>query len=196
MTTAYELAWHTIELFSNYEFDYIVLDSAGCGAFMKEYGSLFDPADKKYQKAVSISRRVKDITEFLVETNFKPARDIQSNPFLHKVVTYHDACHLVHTQKISTQPRKLIQDVPGIEYHELPEASWCCGSAGIYNITHFSDSLKILDRKIDNIRKVQPDIVVMGNPGCMLQLNYGLKRSQQKTDVMHIATFLRKAYGI
>jgi glycolate oxidase iron-sulfur subunit len=196
MATARELAWKIIELFSSYDFDYIVLDSAGCGAFMKEYSNLFDPTDEKYQKAVSISHRVKDITEFLVETDFKSIERNNSTLFRHKIVTYHDACHLIHTQKISLQPRKLIQDVPGIEYRELPEASWCCGSAGIYNILHFEDSMKILDRKIVNIRKINPDLIVMGNPGCMLQLDYGLKKAHMHTEVMHITTFLRKAYGI
>ena len=189
---ARESARHNIELFSQFDSDYLVMNSAGCGAFMKEYGELFadDPAMK--EKAKFVSKRTRDITEFLTEIGFIQSGKKFSTRYAGKRITYHDACHLIHSQKISEQPRELIRSVPGIEFIELPEAAWCCGSAGIYNITHFDSSMQFLKRKIENIRKVDPDIIVMGNPGCMLQLQYGLRNEGLEIELLHTATFLRR----
>ncbi|MGD1045985.1 MAG: (Fe-S)-binding protein [Bacteroidota bacterium] len=190
---AKENARYNIELFSHYKFDYLVINSAGCGAFIKEYGSLFQDDGELVRKAKSLSDRTKDITEFLVETGFYPVRKKEFDPYHGKRVTYQDACHLVHTQRISEQPRILIRSVPNIEYVELPESSWCCGSAGIYNITQHTESMQLLKRKIERIQEIKPDIVVTGNPGCMLQLQYGLNKEKLDIELLHTATFLRRA---
>ena len=190
---AKENARHNIELFSRYEFDYLVINSVGCGAFIKEYVSLFQDDGKLAKQAKSLSDRTKDITEFLVETGFYPMRKKKLHPYYGKRITYQDACHLVHTQRISEQPRILIRSVPDIDYVELPESSWCCGSAGIYNITHQPESLQLLKRKIERIQEIKPDIVVTGNPGCMLQLQYGLRNKGLEIELLHTATFLRRA---
>jgi glycolate oxidase iron-sulfur subunit len=83
--------------------------------------------------------------------------------------------------------------VPGIEFVEIPEASWCCGSAGIYNIVHYDDSMKLLERKVENIASVAPDVVVTGNPGCLLQIQHGLRKRGMNVELMHTATFLWRA---
>jgi glycolate oxidase iron-sulfur subunit len=196
MASARKLARHNIELFSKYDFDYIVMNSAGCGAYMKEYGDIFQDDVSIAEKAMSISNRVKDITEFLEETGFFPVDQNSGSPFHNKKVTYHDACHLVHAQRISDQPRKLIKSVVGIKYIELRESTWCCGSAGIYNVTHYEDSMKVLDRKIDNIKEAAPDILVTGNPGCLIQIQHGLTQRGLKVELFHTATFLRIACGV
>ena len=207
LEAAREMAKHNIRLFDRDDLEYIVLNSAGCGAFMKEYGHVFSDDPEWGPRATRVSNKTKDVTEFLVETGFWPAgfpdgsgkREHLEAPvsvaarLKGKRVGYHDACHLVHTQKISAQPRELLKSVPGIEYVELPEASWCCGSAGIYNIVRYDDSMKMLDRKVENIRTIQPDVIVTGNPGCMLQIQYGLKVQGMKTELMHTATFLWRA---
>jgi glycolate oxidase iron-sulfur subunit len=100
-------------------------------------------------------------------------------------VTYHDACHLAHTQKVTQEPRKLLASIPGIELVELPEASWCCGSAGIYNLVRYEDASQFLDRKIKNILAIRPDVIVTGNPGCMLQIQHGLRRSGLNVRIVH-----------
>ena len=105
IVSAQKLAKHNIELFSRYDFDYIVLNSSGCGMYMKEYGKIFRDDIIYAEMAKSISNRVKDITEFLDETGFFPLDQKNKNPFHGKKVTYHDACHLVHAQRISEQPR-------------------------------------------------------------------------------------------
>jgi glycolate oxidase iron-sulfur subunit len=193
---AKELACYLIKLFSRYNFDYIVMNSAGCGAYMKEYGKIFEGDAIITEDAKAISSRVKDISEFLDETGFFPVENKIRNPFYGRKVTYHDACHLVHTQHISMQPRKLINAVEGIQYMELTESSWCCGSAGIFSVTHYEDSMKILKRKMDNIKQVNPDILVTGNPGCLLQIHHGLKQEGMKVELLHTATFLRRACGV
>jgi glycolate oxidase iron-sulfur subunit len=96
-------------------------------------------------------------------------------------------------RKTIQQPRQLIKMVPGIRYVEIPESTWCCGSAGIYNIVHYDDSMRLLDRKIDNVAKVAPDIIVTGNPGCLLQIQYGLRKRGLNIELMHTATFLWNA---
>ncbi len=192
---ARELARTNIEAFTRERYDAIIMNSAGCGAFMKEYSTLFSHDQRLADKAREVSEKVQDLTEFLISTGFTFNNPSQGNRFAGKRVTYHDACHLVHTQKVSRQPRELIKQIPGIDYRELPESTWCCGSAGIYNIVRYDDSMRLLERKIANVKHVQPDILVTGNPGCLLQLQYGLEREGLSIELLHTATFLRQAYG-
>lgn len=186
--TSKKLAKHTIDVFSNYEFDYIISNSAGCGAFMKEYGHILNDDVEYAERAKSFSKRVKDITEFLTETNIPlKLKSLAEN------ITYHDACHLAHTQKITEQPRQILKSIPGTNYTELEEASWCCGSAGIYNIVHYKESMIILERKMENIRKTNAKVVLTGNPGCLAQLRYGAKRFGVDVEVMHPVSHIKTA---
>lgn len=210
LEAAREMARHNIELFDRDDLDYVVLNSAGCGAFMKEYGHIFSDDPAWGPRAKRVSSKTKDLTEFLVETGFWPTKPAdmsvagEQSKYVGSVnrslkgrrVSYHDACHLIHTQKISVQPRELLKSVPGIEYVELPEASWCCGSAGIYNIVRYDDSMKMLERKVENIQKIQPDVIVTGNPGCMLQIQHGLREKGLNVELMHTATFLWRACDV
>ena len=186
---AKELARKNIDIFIEYDLDAIVINSAGCSAFMKEYEQLLADDEDYREKAAKISTITKDVSEFLMENNFRKPKA----PFPKKV-TYHDACHLLHSQGISQEPRDLLQAIPGIQFSELKEASWCCGSAGIYNLTRYHDSMKILDRKIDNIQETGAEIVLTGNPGCMGQIIYGLKKRKLPIQVMHPVTLLNLAY--
>ncbi len=190
--TARRMARVNIEAFTRHELDYIVVNSAGCSAFMKEYGHFFKNDGDLAHHAKLFSSNVRDLTEFLVETGYHHRPGI-GRPLKGKRITYHDACHLVHAQKVSRQPRELIKSVEGITFLELPESTWCCGSAGIYNITRYDDAVQLLDRKVSNIERIQPDIVVTGNPGCMAQIQYGLARRGLSIELLHTATFLRKA---
>src|SRR5206468_8952952 len=109
-------------------------------------------------------------------------------------VTYHDACHLCHAQGVKRQPRKVINQVPGIEFVEMKESDWCCGSAGIYNLTHPERAAEILDRKLANIAATETEVVLTGNPGCLLQIDAGIKRAGLKTKVLHPTQLLDEAY--
>ena len=193
--TARDLARRNTAIFSQLNVEAIVMNSAGCGAFMKQYGEVLQNESTYAAPAASVAAKIKDLSEFLVQIGPK-AFSAERNPYSHLRVTYDDACHLLHSQKVGLQPRKLIKSVPGVEYVELPEADWCCGSAGIYNITHNDSSMKLLKRKIDNVRGIKPNVIITANPGCLLQLQYGLKSSGMDIGLVHLATFLRRAYGI
>ena len=187
--TAKSLARKNIDVFEQYQFDALVIDSAGCSAFMKEYNRILADDSKYAERAKMFSSRVKDISEFLAEVGLK-----KEPKHLDKKVTYHEACHLVHTQKISKQPRQLIQSIPGIEFVELPESTWCCGSAGIYNIVRYDDSMKILERKMKNVELTGAEIVLTANPGCHLQIQFGIRKFGLHMEVLHPISLLARAY--
>jgi glycolate oxidase iron-sulfur subunit len=187
--SARKLARHNIDVFSNYEFEAIVINSAGCGAFMKDYGRTLADDPQYASKARSLSGKIKDLTEFLISIDFKKPH----RPF-HKRVAYHDACHLAHAQHIFAEPRTILQSLPGIDIVELPEASWCCGSAGIYNIVRYDDSIQLLNRKMKNIQTTDADIIIANNPGCLAQMRHGLDLFGVKGEIIHLATLLKRAY--
>lgn len=187
--TAQHLARRNIDVFEKFDFEVLVLDSAGCCAFIKEYGTLLADDPLYASKAETLARKTMEITEFLSTYGFKPP----AGP-IHKRVTYHDACHLVHTQKISNEPRMVLNAIPGLEFVELPEATWCCGSAGIYNVIRYDDSMKILERKMNNIALTSAEIVATANPGCHYQLECGVKKYELKMKIMHPVSLLAQAY--
>jgi len=191
MDTARSLARKMVDSFDSYLFDAIVMNSAGCSAFMKEYGHVLSD-DKEYaERAARLAKKVMDLSEFLVSIDFKrPTTEVR------KRVTHHEACHLVHTQKVSQQPKQVLEAIPGLQLAELNEATWCCGSAGIYNIIRYEDSMKLLERKMENLKSTNAEMVVMGNPGCLAQINYGVQKEKLNIEVVHLATLLRRAYGV
>ncbi len=191
MDTARSLARKMVDSFDCYRLDAIVMNSAGCSAFMKEYGHVLSD-DKEYaERASRLAKKVMDLSEFLVTIDFKhPTNEIK------KRVAHHEACHLVHSQKVSQQPKQVLERIPGLELAELNEATWCCGSAGIYNIIRYEDSMKLLERKMENLKRTNAEMVVMGNPGCLAQINYGVQREKLNIEVVHLATLLRRAYGV
>ena len=186
--TAKQLAKKNIDVFSKYNFDYIILNSAGCGAFMKEYGHLFKDDAKYAKRAEEFSKKVKDISEFIDEIKPNVFKNIVSED-----ITYHDACHLAHTQKIVNEPRNMLDMIPGLNQKPLEESTWCCGSAGIYNIVRYEDSMKILERKMDNIKNTNAKIVLTGNPGCISQLKYGAEKFNVNVEVLHPVSILKKS---
>jgi glycolate oxidase iron-sulfur subunit len=191
LVAARRMARANLALFDRNDLDYVVMNSAGCGAFMKEYAEVFAEDPELGPRAARLSKKVKDITEFLIETGYRPAQ--QQHALSGKRISYHDACHLAHTQKVTRQPRDLLKMIPGIELLELPESTWCCGSAGIYNISRYDDSMKLLDRKMRNVKSIRPDILVTGNPGCLVQLGLGVQQEGLGIELMHTATLLWRA---
>lgn len=187
--TLRDLARHNVDLFERWELDYVVADCAACAAQTKEYAHLLRDEPEYRDRAIAFSRKVRDITELLAEIPLKPPTG--SVPVR---VTYHEACHLCHAQGVKRQPRKVINQIPGIEFVELKESDWCCGSAGIYNLTHPERAAKILERKLKNIATTEADVVLTGNPGCLLQLEAGVRRSGIKAKVLHPTQLLDEAY--
>lgn len=185
---AKQLARQNIDAFLATDVDYVVVNAAGCGAALREYAELLRNDPEYKEKAEQFSRKVVDVAKFLYDNGYrKPTGRVE------KRITYHDACHLAHAQGIRFEPRKLLQDIPGIEWVELPEADRCCGSAGIYNITHPQMASRLLKQKIVNIPD-EVELVTMGNPGCMLQIAMGVHQHHRKEQVVHTVQVLDWAY--
>ncbi|MBI2884313.1 MAG: 4Fe-4S dicluster domain-containing protein [Candidatus Methylomirabilis oxyfera] len=183
------LARQTIDLFERVGVDHIVVNAAGCGSAMKEYWELFRTDSAYARRAEAFSKKVRDVSELLAGVSLYG----KLQP-LNVTVTYHDACHLAHGQKIRQQPRALLTQIPGLRFIELKESDFCCGSAGIYNLLHPEPAQQLLDRKIDRIKETGANIVVSGNPGCSLQIEKGIRERGLKIRVMHPVELLDASY--
>jgi glycolate oxidase iron-sulfur subunit len=172
-----------VELFGGHEVDFIVTDCGGCGAELKRYGHHLegDPL------ASGFSNRVRDISQVLA-LHGDGLRSML-NPLSLKV-TWHDPCHIAHCQGIRREPRELLKLIPGLEYRELEAADACCGSAGTYNIERPEMSDRILRRKLETIRATGAEVLVTGNPGCLLQLKKGLADHLPDVRIMHLTELL------
>ncbi len=199
LNEAREAARRNIDVFEHTELDAIVINAAGCGSTLKEYAHLLKDDPGYADKARTFNERVRDLTEFLIE---HPVKDLaalrqghahtpgHSHLATHKV-TYHDACHLAHPQGITRQPRELVRAVAGDRFVELPQSDVCCGSAGTYNLTEPEMAERLQSRKIENILKTGALTVVTSNPGCLLQLQAGLRKAgRPDIRALHIADFL------
>jgi glycolate oxidase iron-sulfur subunit len=188
---AADLARKQLQQFPPDQFDAIITNAGGCGSHLKHYAKLLAD-DPGWREAAELwDRKVKDIHEWLIEIG-GIAPPPSSTPA--QRVTYHESCHLSHGQKIVTQPRRLLRAIPNLTLVELPEAAWCCGSAGVYNITQPEMAGQLLDRKLDNIRKTGVEVVATGNPGCLLQLINGARQRGLDLRVVHPITLLAEAY--
>ena len=187
---AVELARKNIAQFPPDQFDAIISNAGGCGSHLKHYAKLLadDPAWR--ERAELWDRKVKDIHEWLAETGLAAPSPNQPAP----TVTYHESCHLAHGQKITAPPRQLLRAIPNLKLVELPESNWCCGSAGIYNITQPEMANQLLDRKLNHIRATGADIVAMANSGCLLQVINGARQQGLSVRVAHPITLLAEAY--
>ena len=169
--------------------DYIICDCAACGAQTKEYAELLHGDPEWSERAARFSAKVRDIMQFLGEIPLKqPVAELATR------VNYHEACHLCHAQKVRKEPVEVLKSVPGLELVPLAESDMCCGSAGIYNLTHNERSMQILDRKMANIEATDADVVLAGNPGCLLQLDYGRRAAGSDKPVLHPVQVLDAAY--
>jgi glycolate oxidase iron-sulfur subunit len=186
---AQQLARKNIDQFPPEQFDAIITNAGGCGSHLKHYAKLLAGEPGYEQRAHEWDRKVKDVHEWLAQIGLAtpPAGPEQ-------VVTYHESCHLCHGQKISAQPRELLRAIPGVTLVELPEATWCCGSAGIYNLTQPEMAGQLLERKMKHIRSTKCKVVATGNPGCLLQLVNGAKQEGLPLRVVHPVTLLAEAY--
>jgi glycolate oxidase iron-sulfur subunit len=183
---ARRLAERNVAAFDSAEFDAIIVNSAGCGSTLKGYGHLLTGAG--HEQADAFSGRVRDITEYLATL----PQDVPLGE-LQLTVTYQEPCHLAHAQRITQQPRRLLRSIPGLELREMGESALCCGSAGIYNVTHPEMAAGLLNRKLDNAEKTGAQVLVTANPGCLLQLRAGLRDRGSEMKVVHIVDLLDEA---
>jgi glycolate oxidase iron-sulfur subunit len=169
--------------------DAIVVNAAGCGAFMKDYGHLLAADPVWAERAKAFALKVRDVSEFLYSVERPAPRHAVA-----VVATYHDACHLVHAQGISEGPRALLAEVPGLTLVPLPDATTCCGSAGIYNVLQPEASMEFLRWKMENVAQTGAALVVTGNPGCALQIAQGARLYGPPVEVLHPVTVLHRAW--
>jgi glycolate dehydrogenase iron-sulfur subunit len=181
LDAAKKLAAKNLDVLSSDDFDVIVTDCSSCASFLKKYPDLF-AGDERQTKAKNIASHFRDVVE-LIFSNDNLAAKTQAPV----VVTYHDPCHASRGQKITKEPREILKKIQGVEYRELPEADWCCGGAGSYALSHYDLSQRVLDRKMENLKKTDADLLVTSCPACMIQLSYGIRRHELKTKVCHIS---------
>jgi glycolate oxidase iron-sulfur subunit len=164
----------------------IVVNAAGCGAALSEYGELLDGEPRAKEFAL----RVADVSQFLVREGFESPRGR-----VDARVAYDEPCHLLHAQKVHDEPYELLRSIPGVSLQSFRDAERCCGSAGIYNLTHYDLSMAALQEKMRHLAAVVPDIIVSGNPGCLMQLRHGVRRSGLEAEVTHPVILLERGYA-
>lgn len=181
-------ARRNVAAFESLQLDAIIINAAGCGSTLKEYGHLLAGDPAWAARAAAFAGRVRDLSEWLAG----PGRDPVPYPARPEgpKVTFHDACHLAHAQRITQAPRDLVRAVAGDRYVELPESEVCCGSAGSYNLTEPAMAARLQERKVENILRTGAGVVVTTNPGCLLQIQAGLEAAGHPVQVLHLADFL------
>lgn len=185
---AAELARRLIDLLPPENYDAIITNAGGCGSHLKHYHHLLEHDSAYASRAKLWDTKVQDIHQFLGNITLRPpVASSFENPV---TVTYHDSCHLCHGQKVVLQPRAILNLIPGVNLTELPEANWCCGSAGVYSITQPEESARLLERKIRHIRSTGATILATANPGCHLQIQNGAP----DITVVHPISLLALAY--
>jgi glycolate oxidase iron-sulfur subunit len=181
-----KLAKQNIEAFENAET--VIVNAAGCGCMMKEYSELFRDEPEWRKRAKSFEEKVVDISKYLHDTGYEKPKVM-----LKTRITYHDACHLAHGQGVRQEPRDILLDIPGVEMVHMPKADSCCGSAGIYNLTHPEMADAVLKSKMENVPD-DVEMISMGNPGCMMQMALGVQKYGRNQKIVHTVQLLDWAY--
>jgi glycolate oxidase iron-sulfur subunit len=182
---AIKLAKVNIDAVLKGNFDVIITNAAGCGSTLKEYGELLDHDPR----AVEFSNKMKDVSEFLASIEL----NTEMGP-VNATVTYQDSCHLAHGQKVRVQPRKMLAAVPGLKFQEMPMSDLCCGSAGIYNVVQNEMAMQLLENKMRYANSCGAEIIATANPGCMMQLQAGVRLHGHGQRVAHVVEILDEAY--
>ena len=189
LETARMLARKNIEAFGKLGCEAVIVNVAGCGALLKEYGKLLADDLDYHQRAQLFAARVRDISEYLVEIGFQPGL----KPVNLKV-TYDAPCHLHHAQRITKAPLEVINRIPGVNFIPLAEAETCCGSAGIYNLAHPELADQILAPKLEKIRDTRAEVLLTGNAGCLMHLTSGAQRAGLRIQVLHLIELVALTY--
>jgi glycolate oxidase iron-sulfur subunit len=189
MAFGLELAKRNIAAFEASGADYYIINAAGCGSTLKEYGHLLRDDPHWADRAKRFSTRVRDVLEFLDEIGLSPGLG-----HVDAIVTYQDACHLAHAQRITAAPRRLLSQIPGLRLTEMDESSLCCGSAGIYNLTQPDMAHRLGERKASNVVATGAQTVATANPGCALQMTAHLRKKNSPIAVKQVIELLDEAY--
>jgi glycolate oxidase iron-sulfur subunit len=177
------LARQMINSFADTHVDAVIINAAGCGHTLKEYGHILQDDPEYRDKAKEFAAKVRDVQEFLATVGLTA----QLSPLVDRPLTlvYQDACHLLHGQKISVQPRQLLQQIPGVKLREPIDAALCCGSAGVYNLLQPEVAEELGRQKVQNLLNTGADVIASANPGCTLQINKYLQQGEKRISIMH-----------
>ncbi|MBO9605947.1 MAG: (Fe-S)-binding protein [Paenibacillaceae bacterium] len=202
LSLARELAKRNIAAFERMnasasgEIDYIVNNAGGCGAMLVEYGHLLREDPEWAERASAFSSKVRDISQVLALGDPLPFRERKPERGT-EIVTYQRSCHMTNVQKVTSEPVRLLQSIPGVELREMRDKDKCCGSAGIYNLVHYREAMDILDVKMAHVKNTAAVTVVTTNPGCLLQMQMGISREGMdgRMRAVHLADYLAEACG-
>jgi glycolate oxidase iron-sulfur subunit len=187
---AQETARKNIDAFQLERLDAIITNAGGCGSHLRHYGRLLANDPAYAERAKAWDGKVRDIHEWLVRIGLK----VPTGSLPAQSVTYHESCHLCHGQKITSEPRKILETIPGLTLIDLKDANVCCGSAGVYSITQPEASEALLQEKVGHLVHTKADMVATANPGCDLQLQRGLKEAGSGMQVTAPVSLLAEAY--
>jgi glycolate oxidase iron-sulfur subunit len=191
LATARKLARRNIDAFEAQGSDAIVVNSAGCGAAMKEYNHLLADDPDYAERAERLAASVRDISEFLAAIPLTtPAGEVKA------VVTYQDSCHLAHAQGISAAPRQVLSAIPGLQLKEMKRPDRCCGSAGVYSMTQSDMSLRLLLSKMADIADTGAEFIATSNPGCIAQMEAGARIAGSAARAVHVVELLDRSYRL
>lgn len=188
--TTRKLARNNLKAFDLESVDAVIVNAAGCGSTVKEYGHVLEDDPTVAGQAKTFSAKTRDVSEFLAEIGLRPmTREVP------KKVAYHDACHLAHGQGVRSQPRRILAQVPGLQLVDIRDSEICCGSAGLYNILQPEMAERLLKAKVDAILETGAELLATGNPGCLMQIAKGLRGRGSHVRVVHPVEILAEAYG-
>ena len=190
LEAARNMARKNMDALDKLQADFVVTECGSCSAFLKDYPELFADDAAMLNRARHLKEKVRAFSEFM--QGRVPAG--VAGKSLSGRVTYHDPCHMSRYQGVTKEPRALLKNIPGLTYSELPEADRCCGAAGSYNILHYEQSMKVLDRKMEMVKKTGADILATECPGCIIQLSYGARRAGSRLRVVHVSELIREAF--
>jgi glycolate oxidase iron-sulfur subunit len=177
------LARQMIDSFAGLELDAVIINASGCGHTLKEYGHILQDDPQYAEAAVAFAAKVKDVQEFLAEVGLTaPLSPLQAQPL---TMVYQDACHMLHGQKISVQPRQLLKQIPGVQLREPVDAALCCGSAGIYNILQPEVAEELGRQKVENLTRTGATVIASANIGCFVQISRHLQLQSKPVPVLH-----------
>lgn len=197
---ARDLARRNLDLYDVDRLDAIISNAGGCGSHLKKYAELLHGDERYHARAVAWDRKVRDVSEWLVQIGCRAPATANNADTPDRAapttVTYDASCHLMHGQKVVSQPLAILNLIPGLRLVPLVESDWCCGSAGVYSITQPEQSAKLLARKLDHIAATGASVLASGNPGCLLQLENGMRRDSRLAQVRacHPIELLAEAY--
>ncbi len=177
------IARSMIDSFADTNVDYIIINAAGCGHTLKEYGHILQDDPEYKEKAANFASKVKDAQEFLYEAGVTAKLSPLSDQPL--TLVYQDACHLLHGQKISLQPRQLLRQIPGVQLREPIDAALCCGSAGVYNMLQPEVAEELGKQKVENLLNTGAKLIASSNPGCTLQITKHLPNQGKDISILH-----------